>query len=340
MEEQLKAIDQEVSSSQPKPLYIFHGNEPYYIDLLCDAIADKLLPPELRDFNQSVFYAEDSKAESIVNLYRQYPVMASHQVIVLKEMQSWRSTEINKLLPLAQHPVSTTVVVLCMKGAKLDKRSAFYKAAQKVACIVESEALYESEIVPWINHYAAQHGLSIDARACDMLAMHVGSSLEFLVQALEKLAFMAKEGERIGAEAVGRYIGVSKDFNVFELTGALARGQFAKAVRIAQHFATNQKNHNIILTVTMVYRFFRQLAVYHQYPDKSDRKGLMPAVGASWYGLENEVIPAARVFSFPKVAQALEILHDIDLKAKGINSHNSDGGELTKELVGRLIRLN
>lgn len=331
-----RRIIKEVNAKQFKPLYIFHGEEPYYIDLLTDHLEDNVLEESERDFNLTVLYGSDTKAEDVASMARQYPVMAPYQVIIVKETQAWRSYD--DLLPLVNHPVPTSVVVINLKGKTIDKRTSFYKAASKVAEIFQSDKLPDWEVEKWMHNYCKSKGIQIEDRAVAQLCDHIGNHLGNLINAIDKLEVVCKGDGPITEHAVMENIGISKDFNVFELNKAIGQRNFHKALLIANYFANNQKEHHIIPTLSSVYSYFRKLAMYHEYPNKADNYGLARALGTG-PSFVTEYKNAASRYPAHALLAAFEVLHDIDLKSKGVGNASASSGELVTELVGRLMRV-
>jgi DNA polymerase-3 subunit delta len=330
-----KRIESDIKAKKLKPLYLLHGEEPYYIDVLTKHIAEHVLEDHERDFNLTVLYAADTKPEEVASLARQYPVMAPYQVIIVKECQVWRSFD--GLMPIVSHPVASTVVVLNLKGKNFDKRLLFYKNAEKVGEVFQSEKLGEWDVPKWIHHHCRDKKISIEDRAIAQLSDHIGNHLGNLMNALEKLQVVCSKEGTITEAAVLENIGISKDFNVFELNKAIGQRNFHKALLIANYFANNQKEHHIIPTLSMVYSYFRKLALYHEYPNKADSSGLARSLGL-WGSTVNEYRDAASRYPMGSVVQALDVIHDIDLKSKGVGNASASSGDLVKELVGRLMR--
>lgn len=329
-------IAKEIKNKQFKPIYIFCGEEPYYIDLLTKLIAEGVLDVSERDFNQSVVYASDTKAEEVASLARQYPVMAPYQVLIVKEAQQWKN--LDGLLPIVQRPVETSIVVINLKGKNIDKRSVLYKLAVKVGEVFQSDKLADWDVEGWIHSYCKEQGIRIEDRAVAQLRDNIGNHIGNLMNALEKLEVVCKDQGLITETAVFENIGISKDFNVFELNKAIGMRQYQKALFIANYFANNEKQHNIIPTLSNVYSYFRKIALYHEYRDKSDRQGLARVLGISPYFVVEYKDAGAR-FPMQSVTAAFEILHDIDLKSKGVGNASASGGELMKEMVARLVRI-
>lgn len=332
----VKRLLKEIEEKKFKPLYVLHGEEPYYVDLLTNAFAEKVLEPEQRDFNQTVVYGHDTEPSSVASAARQYPVMAPHLLIIAKEAQVWRKWD--DLLPVLKNPVSTSVVVICLKEKTLDKRTAFYKEAVKSGEVFESVKISDRELIPAIEQMCKSRKIAIEPKAAAMIADHIGTNLIRLTAAAEKLALMCRDRGTVTDADVSKHIGISKDFNVFEFNRAVGMRDSAKALKIANYFASNQKEHNIIPTVSNMYGYFKKIAIYHESPEKGNDYALAGKMGIPPFFI-GEYRDAARRYNLKQVVGALEILHETDLKAKGVGSTGSDGGALVKELAARILRL-
>lgn len=326
----------EIKARQFKPVYLLSGEEPYYLDLLTKALMEGVLAPDERAFNQTVLYGQDSKPEDVATAARQYPVMAPYQVIVVKEAQTWK--KLDALMPLVNHPVATTVVVLVIKGKSADKRTAFYKGVSKIGEVYESVKLSDWDVVPWVEKYCKSKQIEIEDRAVALLADHIGADIQNLINALQKLEAHSQEHGRVTFDHVATHIGVSKDFNVFELNKAVGQRNHRKALLIANYFANNQKEHHLIPTVAALFGYFKKIAIYQDSPEKGNNMALARSLGVSPYFVK-EYQEAARHYSVPQLVEAIDILHDIDLKSKGVNNSGGNSGELMRELVARLLRV-
>ncbi len=333
--QEARSIARSIKAKELKPLYLFHGEESYYIDLLTKLIAEEVLEAHERDFNQTTLYASDTKPEDVANLARQYPLMAPYQVIIVKEAQMWRSFD--DLLPLATHPVPTSVVALTYKGKNFDKRLNFYKAVAKVGVAFQSDKLTEWDVSKWVHKYCLDHKLNIEDRAAAILSDYIGNHIGDLTNALDKLALVCKDAGIISEAAVMENIGISKDFNVFELNKALGERKASRAAMIANYFANNEKEHHVIPTVSMVYYYFRKIATYQDLAKKMDRKAAAQAIGVYNQGQLAEYANAASKYPLRSLVQVFEILHDIDLKSKGVGNAQAGSGELVREMVGRIL---
>ena len=321
------------------PMYVFDGEEPYFIDLLSDYIADNVLDDAEKEFNQSILYGQDVSPEDIVPIVKRYPMMAEYQVVIVREAQVWRNLEV--LEQLIKHPVASTIFVINYKGKKIDGRSNFSKLLKKHKSVVHfnSPKLKEGMAVTgWINQYCKEHKLNIDPRAVAMLSENIGNNLSNLIDALDKLKILIPEGETISQGDISKHVGISKDFNIFELQKAIGQRNDYRALFIANHFANTPKDHHVIPVTGGIYRYFRQLLIYHSLARTTDKGGLASAMGVSPYFI-GDYVNAATKYGPHQVLEVIDILHDIDLKSKGVNSTGIDSGDLVKEMVSRILRV-
>ncbi len=319
-----------------KPVYFLQGDEPYYIDAISDYISKNVLDDAEKEFNQSVVYGQDVSPEDIVSMARRFPMMARYQVIIVREAQNWKKPD--GLLPLLEKPVDSTILVICYKGKKLDKRLSVWKMLSKVAATFDSEKIKDYKVNEWVTDYCRERGLSIEPRAAALLGDFLGNDIGKLVNALDRLQIILDKDGTIKAGDVTENIGINKDFNVFELRKALGERNVKKALLIANYFANNQKEHHIIPTIYNLYTFFVQIIRYHYCPNKTDNKAVASAVGVNPYFVQ-DVKNAAATYPKTTVMEAMAVLHDIDLKTKGVGATNAESGELMRELISKLVRI-
>ena len=316
-------------------IYFLDGEETYFIDALTDYIAHHVLDESEKDFNQSILYAQDISPEDLVPIVKRYPMMAPYQVVIVKEAQNWRS--LDGLTEIITHPVSTTILVINYKGKKLDGRSKILKEIKKQGVYFTSQKLRDYEIPKWIQEHCSARNQDIDPMASNLLAEYIGNDLGNLVNALEKLEILSEPGEKITSSMVSAHIGISKDFNVFELQKAIGQRNDSKALFIANYFANNQKEHHIIPVSASLFRYFTKLISYHGLKNVTDQKSVASQLGVHPYFVK-EYQSAARNYSATSLMNAIDIIYDIDLKSKGVNNSSSSSGDLLKEMVARLLR--
>ncbi len=317
------------------PLYVFDGDEPFFSDKLIDYIQHEVLSEAEAEFNRSIFYARDITPEELISVVKRFPMMAEYQVVIVKEAQVWK--KLDALLPLLENPVPTTILALSFKGKKLDGRSNVVKRIKKEGIYFTSSKLRDHEVSHWLSEHCKNLNISIDQRAIVLLSEHIGSDLQRLDKVLDRLVLVA-EGNTVTIDMIQEHVGISKDFNIFELQKAIGNKDYPRAMYIANYFANNEKEHHIIPITYGLYRYFAQLIRYHRAPDHTDPQKIAAAMGVSPYFVK-EYRKAAANYPRTKLMDVMEILHDIDLKTKGIGNASAKHKELMNEMVARILRV-
>ncbi|MFI1771367.1 DNA polymerase III subunit delta [Thalassobellus citreus] len=332
--DEVKQIATDIKQGKLKPIYFLMGEEPYYIDKISDYIEASVLSEEERGFNQTVLYGRDVSIDDIVGNAKRYPMMAEYQVIIVKEAQDLSRT-IEKLASYAQNPQPTTVLVFNYKYKKLDKRKALYKSLKKTGVVYESKKLYENQVADWIRRVLSPKKYTISPKAAQMLVEFLGTDLSKINNELEKLQIILPEGSQITPEIIEVNIGISKDFNNFELRKAVGERNTVKAYQIVNYFANNPKDNPIVVTVSLLFNFFSQLLHFHGLKDKSPRN-VASALKVNSYFV-NEYISAARNYPMRKVSMVVSTLREFDVKSKGVGSNAVPQGDLLKELLVKIL---
>ena len=327
------------------PVYLLHGTEGYFIDLIEDYISAHALPEELRAFNQITLWGKESSAGEVQSAARQYPMMGGRTVVVVRDAQHLKGLE--ELASYVAAPMASTVLVLCHREKAVDKRSVFYKkcAAQKEAVVFESIEPREWEVAGFVERLLAQKGLAAENGVVPMLADHIGTDLRRIDTELTKLATRLPSGStKITATDVEQNVGISKQFNNFELNKALSVRDFKKALRIADHFARDPKNNPLVVTLSMLFTHFQRIATLnlHKWECQRARK----PVGSEWdlaklLGLSNaffvgEYQTASANYPTAKAVEILGLVRTWDMKAKGFGGGGASDGELLRELILRI----
>ena len=310
------------------------GEEPYYIDAISDYIEKNVLAEEEKGFNQMVLYGRDVTIDDIVGNAKRYPMMAERQVVIVKEAQDLSRT-IEKLADYAANPQPSTVLVVNYKYKKIDKRKALYKTIKKSGVVFESKKLYENQVSDWIRRVLSGQNYTISPKASQMLVEFLGTSLSKINNELDKLKIVLPEGTQISAEHIEQHIGISKDYNNFELRKAVGAGDTLKAFKIVKYFADNPKDNPMVMTVSLLFSFFSQLLHYHGLNDKNPRN-VASALKINPYFV-NEYVTAARNFPMRKVSQVISTLREFDVRSKGVKSNAVPQGDLLKELLVRIF---
>ncbi len=334
MEEAIQIV-QAIKKGEVKPIYFLMGEEPYYIDKIADFIDENLLNEEEKGFNQMILYGRDTSIEDIVSNAKRYPMMAERQVIIIKEAQDL-SKSIEKLESYAENPQLTTTLVFCYKYKKLDKRKKVFKAVSKNGVLFEGKRIYEEQIPSWIQKTLKSRDYQISPKASQMLVEFLGTDLGKIDNELQKLQLNTPPGSTITPELIEENIGISKDFNNFELQKAIGQKDDLKAHRIINYFAQNQKDHPMLMTVSLLYSYFSQILKYHGLADKS-RGNVAKALKLNPYFVKDYVL-ASTNYPMKKASAAVGYLREADVKGKGVGSTSVPPGDLLKELLVKIMR--
>ena len=332
--EEAKQIVKNIQAGHIQPIYFLMGEEPYYIDKISDYIEDHILDESEKGFNQMVLYGRDVSIDDIVSNAKRYPMMAERQVVIVKEAQDLSRT-IEKLVSYVENPQPTTVLVVNYKYKKIDKRKALYKALKKNGQIYESKKLYDNQVPDWIRRVLSGQGYSITPKAAQMLVEFLGTDLSKIENELNKLKIVLPKNTQITPEAIEENIGISKDFNNFELRKAVGERNVEKAFRIVKYFGDNPKDNPMVVTVSLLFNFFSQLLQYHGLSDKSPRN-VASALKVNPYFV-NEYSSAAQNYPMKHVSKAVSILRDFDVKSKGVGANAIPQGDLLKELLVKIF---
>ena len=317
-----------------KPVYFLWGEEAYYIDLVSSFIAGNVLSEAEQSFNQTTLYGKDSEAAQVSDLARRFPMMASHQVVVLKEAQDMKS--FGELIHYVEKPQPSTLLVINYKYKKPDKRQKIFKVLEKKAVWFESKKMYDNQVPGWIAAYASKQKYSMEPKAAALLAECLGSDLSKIVNEVEKLTVaIGKQGETITPALVEKHIGFSKDFNQFELQDALGKRDVLKAMRIIKYFAENEKKYPFPLTIISLYYFFSRLLLFHYTKDKS-KQNLAATLKVNPFFVK-DYEAAARRYSAAKLVEIISLLRVYDMRSKGYEGSTTPSKELTRELIFRIL---
>lgn len=324
-----------------KPLYLLHGEEPYFIDLVSNYIEHHLLPEHERGFNQTVVYGKDTDIMTVLNAAKRYPMMADYQVVLVKEAQDmkWGKDDDNKksidpVLSYLENPLPSTILVFCYKYGKFDKRKKTYKAIEKNGLIFESATLYDNKVPAWVEGYVSEKGYKMNQQGSAMIAEYLGNDLSKIANELDKLMLNVSAGQEITLKHIQDNIGISKEYNVFELQTALTKKDAYKVNQIINYFEANPKSNPIVLVLGNLNNFFSKVLVYHYVKDKTPQN-LAREMGVNPYFIK-DYEQAARNYPLGKIFQVISYLREYDLKSKGVES-NAPHGELMKELMFKIL---
>ena len=331
-----ESICKEIAERKFSPIYVLMGEEPFFIDQITDLLIENVLAEEERDFNQSIFYGADADAVSVINAARRFPMMSEYQLIVVKEAQLMRDIEL--LNAYAKHPLSSTVLVINYKYKTLDRRKSLAAAVEKNGILFESKKIPDYKMPGFITGLLQQRSLAIDAKAAQMLSDFLGNDLNRLSKELDKLAIvMAQMGsKRVTPELVERNIGISKEYNNFELIKALATKDVLKANRIAQYFEKNPKTNPLQMTLTVLFNYFSNLLIAYYSKDRSEA-GLMAALGLRSAFQLKDYQMGMRHYSAMKVFLSIGEIRKADAASKGVDNASASDADLLKELLYKIM---
>ena len=328
-----EGIMADLKAGKYAPVYYLMGDESYYIDKISDYIAEHALQPEERDFNQTVLFGSDVTAAQIADAARRYPMMAERQVVIVKEAQNLKQTD--QLEKYFKQPSPQTVLVLCHKNGTIDGRKREYvKSIREAGILFESKKLRDRDLPPFIESYLKQRQVSIDPKSTQLIADSIGADLSRLTSELEKVIISLPEADRrVTPQVVEDQIGVSKDFNAFELRDAIVNRNVFKANQIIKYFDNNPKAGSIYSFLPMLFSYFQNLIIAFYAPKKQSQEGV-----AEWLELRNpwaakDYMTGMRNYSAMKVLQIISKIREIDAKSKGLDNPNTAPGELMKELI-------
>ena len=330
-------ILRDIHARQFRPVYFLHGEEPFFIDQIESAIDGEVLSEAEKGFNQSVLYGRDVDHLTLLDSLRRYPMMSERQVVILREAQEMKG--LTELASYMEQPMLSTVFVVCHKHKKVDLRTKLGKALQGKNCIVfESKKLYDNQVPDWITGYCKSKKLSVEPPAAALLAEYLGANLSKIANELDKLAINLPAGTSVTPAHVQEYVGISKDYNVFELQKAFATRDLPKIARIREHFASNIRKNPLIVTVSSLFAYFSKVYVLHSLKGSSDAEILKALdLRSDWFLKEYKI--AANNYSPAQTAHVISLLKEYDLRSKGVDTDTTNTGdeELMKELFWKIL---
>lgn len=333
-------IIKDLKARKFKPVYLLQGEEPYYIDQIVDYMEKNILSDGERGFNQTVLYGKDTDVATILNAAKRYPMMSEYQVIIVKEAQElkWASEGSSKeaefTIAYFEKPLPSTILVLAYKYGNFDKRKKVYKAINSSGIVFQSDPVRDYKLVPWIEDHIKSKGYRIEPQAVALMAEYLGTDLSKIANEVEKLCLNVAASTTIQVDHIQRNIGISKEYNVFELQKALATRNVLKCNQIINYFADNPKANPLVMVMANLNSYFSKILKYHYLPNKNDAA---KALGVSPYFVK-DYESAARTFSAGKTFDIISLLREYDLKSKGLDSSgNTSDGDLLKELVFKIL---
>lgn len=339
-----------------KPVYFLSGEEAYYIDMVSDYIEKNVLDESEQEFNQTILYGKEVDMNTIISAAKRFPMMSEYQVVIVKEAQNLKelgkssgggddeeddapakksSGASNALTAYLQNPQPSTILVFCYKYKLLDKRSTTYKSLQKNHVYLETKKMYDNQLPDWITNFVQERKFKIGPKASFLLAEFLGNDLAKVSNEVEKLFINLKEGEEITTELVQDNIGISKEFNIFELQEAIAKKDILKANRIINYFSDNEKEHPSVMTLSSLYGYFTKVLLYHFAPDKS-KFAVAQTLGVNPFFVDGYA-KAAQNYGTAKLKAIFSYLKEYDLKTKGVDNAGVNNGELMKEMIFKIL---
>jgi DNA polymerase-3 subunit delta len=316
-----------------KPIYWLEGEEPYFIDKLVEYAEHKILNESEAGFNLTVFYGKDAEWTDVVNACRRYPMFAERQVVILKEAQQMR--DMQKLEGYVSKPLLSTVLVVAYKDKKLDGKTTFCKLVKKSGEIFQTKKMFENQLPDWIQNMVKSKGLSINPQALELLKDNIGNDLSRLENEVEKVCINLGSSKTIDENAIEKYVGISKEFNAFELQAAIGKKDLAKAIRIIQYFEANPKAAPIQLILPAIYSYFSKVYSIFSLEDKSVN-GVKALFSMNFYAAQDG-LAAAKTFGLPGIEKILLLLHEYNLRSIGINDSGTEDADLLKEMVVKMV---
>lgn len=335
-------IIKDLKAGKFSPVYLLHGEEPFYIDQIVDYMEQNVLSEAERGFNQTVLYGKDTDMATVLNAAKRYPMMAAYQLVIVKEAQElkWaKETEgdgksADLVLNYFEKPMPTTILVLAYKYGNFDKRKKIYKAISNSGLVFQSDLVRDYQLAGWIENYINNQGYKIEAKAAALMAEYLGADLSKIANEVEKLCLNVPKNTTIDAEHIQQHIGISKEYNVFELQAALRSRNVFKCNQIINYFANNPKANPMIMILANLGGWFTKILKYHYLPNKADAP---KELGVSPYFIKDFEV-ASRTFNHAKTFEIISLLREYDLKTKGLNSTgNVSDGDLLKELVFKIL---
>lgn len=334
-----EGILEQLQKRQFAPVYFLQGEEPYYIDLISDYIEEHALQEHEKGFNQVVIYGKDVDVATVLLQAKRYPMMSDRSVVIVKEAQSILDIEkeegMKQLEAYLQHPLPSTILVFCYKHKSLDGRKSLAKAVSKQAVLLTTKKMYDNQVPAWVNSYLKQKNTRATPQAVLLLSEYIGADLSRLANEIDKLLLNLKPGATIDERVVQENVGISKEYNIFELQSALIARDALKVHRIIQYFEANPKNNPLIPNLSLLFAFFTKLLSLHTAADKSEG-GVRKSLGNRGF-LVKEYMQALRVFPLQRCVDIIHFVRVADLQVKGITGGDMSEAAILRELAFKIL---
>lgn len=328
-----KSLQQQIKNKDFKPVYLLQGEEPLFIDMLTKALQENVLEDHERDFNETVLYGKEADVMAVIAEAKGYPMMSERRLVLIREAQELK--EIDLLESYLENPTPTTVLVLAHKYKKVDSRKKVAKLFSKAGVVFTSDKVKEYQLVDWITKYVASINYQISSKAALLLADSIGNDLSRIASELDKLSIILEKGTTINEIHIEENIGISKDYNMFELSSAVQQNDYLKAMKIITYFKHNPKSGPLVVIIGSLYNLFSQLMKIHYLQDKS-AQGVASNLRVHPF-VAGELLKAVKVYNPKIIARNINYLYQYDLKSKGIGSSSVDDAELMTEMIFKLM---
>jgi len=332
--QEINSIISKINNKVYSPVYFLMGEETYYIDLISDLLENKVLSEEEKSFNQTILYGKDTTAEEIISVCKRFPMMSKFQLVIIKEAQDL-SSKIDGLINYLLNPMHSTVLVINYKYKTLDKRKKIYKAIQKFGLILNSKKPYENQVSTWIFNKLKEDNYTIDLKANQMLVEFLGGDLKMINNQLNKLKLLKPENNYIDPKLIEKNIGISKDFNIFELRNAIGSGNLSKALVIGNYFSSNIKAYPTQLVLSSLFNYFIQIFQFHSLNNKSDIN-VASTLGINKF-FAKDYHKAAKIYPMKKISSIITLIKNIDLKSKGYGVSNNSQQNILNQLIIQIM---
>ena len=329
-----KQIENDIKSKKFSPIYLLMGEEEFYIDYLTNLIIENSISKSEKEFNYNVLYGKETNIDEVISICKKFPLMSNNQVVVLKEAQDLSRT-IDKLAGYVNNFLESTILIINYKHKSLDKRKSLYKLISKNGVVFESKRLYENQVQQWIKDQLNNKSIKISNKAIAMIVDFLGTDLSKINNELSKLIQLKKDLKEVSENEIEKYIGISKEYNNFELRNAISEKNTFKAFQIADYFAKNPNSNPLAVTISMVFDFFLKLLLYHANDSLPDsKKAVIMKINPYFIKEYNK---ASKNYSIKKVTQVISIIREYDLKSKGSGVKNTSHLDLLKEMIVRIV---
>lgn len=330
----LNKIIDNINRGEIAPFYLLSGTEPYFIDDISNQIVKKLVSNSSKDFDFSILYGKDSSVNEIIETAKRYPMISNYHVVLIREAQ-YLDKKYDELSKYILNPQKESVIIFCYKNKIFDKRSKLYKAAISSGVVFESKPLYENQISPWVSNQLKSEGLEANPKSIQLLIEFLGLDLGKIKQEITKLKILCSK-ELITPELIEKHVGISKDFNNFELINAIGSKNKNKSIQIINYLSNNSKNNPIVLTISSLFQFFKKLLLFHGVSEINGRHNISSTLGINPYFIK-DYEKASKFYNMKNCSHAIDLIHNADLKSKGIVGNNEGHKDILIDLINDLF---